>query len=341
MLDYLNGINNFIKFTIEAPDESGGIPFLDTKPTPTASGRDIHCSVYRKPTHTDRYLDWNSNHPLSAKKAVVHTLTDRAKNVCSTPEILAKEMEYLHNVLRINHYPEWMLKPRAPKPKEPELDPVTGEEIIPLRKEHYFSVPYYPGLSEEFKRLFKDTTVEVCFKGKDTLRSQLMHPKDKISMALKQNVIYHWTCPSQGCKSEYIGETSRTMGERVREHKSDSTNNKSAIYFHCKQLGHPLPKIEDFKIIDTDPGQISREAREAIHIRMKDPPLNRNIGKMFVPNSFNKLLGVKPKHQRVSALRELAEFDERDDANISSQSQAPRRSQRSTRAKRARNNLSN
>ena len=40
-------------------------PFLDTltKPTPNS----IESTVYRKPTQTDRYLDYNSNHPISAK----------------------------------------------------------------------------------------------------------------------------------------------------------------------------------------------------------------------------------------------------------------------------------
>ena len=38
-----------------------------------------------KLTHTDRYLDNNSNHPISAKLPVIHTLNHRAKQVCSTP----------------------------------------------------------------------------------------------------------------------------------------------------------------------------------------------------------------------------------------------------------------
>ena len=54
----------------------------------------------------DRYLDFNSNHPKSAKHAVVRALTDRAKNVCSSPELLAKEMNHLGKVLKYNNYPK-------------------------------------------------------------------------------------------------------------------------------------------------------------------------------------------------------------------------------------------
>ena len=103
LLNYLNSIDTNIKFTIEPPNEQGAIPFLDTFPRP--SGNKIITSVYRKPTHTDRYLDFNSNHPKSAKRAVVRALTDRAKNVCSSPELLAEEMDHLGKVLNTTIIP--------------------------------------------------------------------------------------------------------------------------------------------------------------------------------------------------------------------------------------------
>ena len=64
LLNYLNSIDQHIKFTVEQPNPEGAIPFLATFPQP--KGENISVSVYRKPTHTDRYLDFNSNHPISA-----------------------------------------------------------------------------------------------------------------------------------------------------------------------------------------------------------------------------------------------------------------------------------
>ena len=75
MLQYLNSIDPHIKCTIEQPNKEGGIPFLDTFSKPQGEG--ITVSVYRKPTHTDGYLDFNSSHPISAKRAVVRALMDR------------------------------------------------------------------------------------------------------------------------------------------------------------------------------------------------------------------------------------------------------------------------
>ena len=99
LLNHLNSVDPSIKFTIEPPNEQGAIPFLDTFPRPSGNNNKIITSVYRKPTNTDRYLYFNSNHPKSAKHAVVRALNDRAKNVCSSPELLAEEMDHLRKVL--------------------------------------------------------------------------------------------------------------------------------------------------------------------------------------------------------------------------------------------------
>ena len=75
----LNSIGPDINFTIELPG-TDGLPFLDslTKTTPNSS----ESTVYRKPTHRDRYLDYDSNHFISAKLSVIHTLIHRPKQVC-------------------------------------------------------------------------------------------------------------------------------------------------------------------------------------------------------------------------------------------------------------------
>ena len=67
MLQYLNSIDPHIKFIIEQPNEEGGIPFLDTFPKPKGEG--IAVSVYRKPTHMDRFLDFELQSPYLSQKS--------------------------------------------------------------------------------------------------------------------------------------------------------------------------------------------------------------------------------------------------------------------------------
>ena len=106
------------------------------------------------------------------------------------------------------------------------------------RNGFYISVPYFPGLSESFKKIFKYTPVQVCFKGVNTLKSILMHPKDRISNDQKKDLVYHWECKADGCNSSYIGETSRALGERVKEHSKSTT---SAILKTLQGFPSPPP----------------------------------------------------------------------------------------------------
>ena len=177
LLNHLNSIDPNIKFTKEPPNDQGAIPFLDTFPRP--SGNEIITSIYRKPTHMDRYLDFNSNHPKSAKCTVLRALSDRTKNVCSSPKLLAEEMDQLGKVFKYNNYPKWMIdqKGRNPSSEGKLIDPETGLEV---KKSIFISAPYFPGLSEFFKQLFKYTPMQLCFKGQNTIKLMLMYLKDKV-----------------------------------------------------------------------------------------------------------------------------------------------------------------
>ena len=53
---------------------------------PDQEGR-LQTTVYRKPTHTDQYLHWDSLHPISSKYSVVGTLQHRAKTICSDHQL--------------------------------------------------------------------------------------------------------------------------------------------------------------------------------------------------------------------------------------------------------------
>ena len=60
--NHINSIDPHIKFTIE-PEKDSHLPFLDTEIILNEDAT-TDTRVYRKPTHTDQYLNWSSNHPL-------------------------------------------------------------------------------------------------------------------------------------------------------------------------------------------------------------------------------------------------------------------------------------
>ena len=84
--------------------EDGTLPFLDTLLSRRENGS-LDVSVYRKPTHIDRYLHFESHHPAHVKRRVVRCLHDRARRVISTQDNLQKEVDHLARVLKQNGYP--------------------------------------------------------------------------------------------------------------------------------------------------------------------------------------------------------------------------------------------
>ena len=70
--DHINSIEPSIKFTSELEFERK-LAFLDTEITHHKDGS-MSTNVYRKKTHTNKYLSFDSHHPMAHKNAVARTL---------------------------------------------------------------------------------------------------------------------------------------------------------------------------------------------------------------------------------------------------------------------------
>ena len=79
-------------------------------------------------------------------------------------------------------------------------------------------IPYTQGLCESIKKICGRYGIQTHFKGGRTIKNLLVSPKDKDPMVNQSGAIYWYQCGDLGCDDEYIGETSRTFGERYKEH---------------------------------------------------------------------------------------------------------------------------
>ncbi|XP_015119535.1 uncharacterized protein LOC107042846 [Diachasma alloeum] len=97
----LEGKHPSIKFTMEI-EQNGCLPFLDVLVRRNKDGTMGH-HVYRKPTHTERYLDAASHHHPSQKNSVISSLMYRARTI-SQPSKVNSEVEHLETALTKNGY---------------------------------------------------------------------------------------------------------------------------------------------------------------------------------------------------------------------------------------------
>ena len=285
---HINKIEETIQFTAENTHADGTLPFLDVLVIPQPDGS-LATTVYRKPTHTGQYLQWDSQHAISAKYSVISTLFHRAKEVCSSNQHLVKEQEHIKQALTTCKYPRWALnrtlkKTMAHKQSTNKNKGPRENNNLPRRRT-YITVPYIKGLGESVKNTCKKYGIQVFFKGGKTIKDLLMAPKDKDLITQKSGVIYRYKCDRVECDDEYIGESARTFGERFKEHLKPP----SPIFDHSNITGHDTT-INNFSVVGREENNQKRLIKEAIYIRVNNPSLNKNIGKYHLPHVWDEVL---------------------------------------------------
>ena len=99
---HLNQIQTSIKFTMEG-EKDNCISFLDISITRDHTGI-LDTNIYRKPTHSERYLNFKSEHPLEHKSAVVNALTHRANSLIRDENKKQMELKHIENFLTLIGY---------------------------------------------------------------------------------------------------------------------------------------------------------------------------------------------------------------------------------------------
>jgi hypothetical protein len=96
--------------------------------------------VYRKPTDTGLYLQYNSNHPKTVLNGIVNTLLHRANTHSSSEQRLTKEVEEVDKIIIHNKYPKRLIE-NIKRKRESQIPNKKGE-----KPEAVINIPYsiYP-----------------------------------------------------------------------------------------------------------------------------------------------------------------------------------------------------
>ena len=180
-LSHLNSQHTNIKFTLEE-EKNYTLPFLYIL-LQRHPDRSISINVYRKPTPTYQYLNFNSHHNYRPKQRVVTTLFQRAHALMSNTEEVKKEEDRQHNVLNANGYQPSFVKRSLAKTeitnRTDKSDPVTKVNL-----------PYVHKISESIRRIISRHNIHSTYDTQSTLRSILSKPEDPAPPEKKNNVAY-------------------------------------------------------------------------------------------------------------------------------------------------------
>jgi len=155
------------------------------------------------------------------------TLTNIWTSVHITRLSINWEDAHVEKALRSCGYPDWTFR----KVKDQMRIKLQRWNVIESESWRPVVLPYVEGASERLSLVIKKHWVPVSVRPVWTLRSLLVHPKDKQEKEEVTDCVYKIPCSN--CEMTYIGETGRKFGSRLKEHKTE-------VKWRQQQVNHSL-----------------------------------------------------------------------------------------------------
>ena len=248
--------------------------------------------VFRKPTYTGLILNYSAVCPNIWKFGLVKCLLHRAYVVSSSWCNFSKEVDYLRNIFSMNGYPNHIFESCVKqflnhKCSNEPVERSTKEDVV----ETMFFIPYIglPSLifGRKIKSLFKTFySIEVRIVYTTFKVKNYFSLKSRTPLPLLSSVVYKFRCLCDA-NNVYIGKTMRHLATRVKEHEKT----QSAIKDHLArcQACSTNYSCNNFSIITTGKNDFEITIKEALHIKNKQPNINKQLcsqGTSFLLNVF-------------------------------------------------------
>ena len=280
-LEHLNRQHPSLKFTVEDAS-SNVLPFLDAQVSLSNDG--FSTTVYRKPTHTNVFLNFNAIAPTNWKFGLIFGALHRAYKICSSQVLFNLEVSILRNMFWRNGYSHGFFTKVLDKFNDARnlnrnlnVDPANTQQFAYLMKIPYVgppSIAFRLDMMKLFKHKFK-----VDLKGvfTSTKFGDFFSLKSIVPLPLRAVVAYQFTCLQDASKS-YIGKTKRHLLTRCVEHLDPESKKPSAINSHLKEcVPCRSATIDNFKILRTCRNDYDLGINEALLIRKFQPFLNKQL----------------------------------------------------------------
>ena len=279
-----------IRWEVEFPQPENYVAFLDTEIRIDTTGR-VHSRYYRKPQNKGITLNYRSHHSESTKTAVATNFYRTAREVSSGETELNHSLDIVDKLLLDNEYPQPRYYNKSSRKKKQH----TKQNRVSL------SLPYTTERdANKIRNYIKSNNIPIrpVFTPGRTLKQQLCRsrPLDSVSCILgnrkncricpiltngtchQKGVVYKITCLQCENKQIYIGETTRTIHDRVSEHIRAANNPTShpnnSLGAHYAEHHRGIKANISVDILDTKTNVVDRKLCEVINIYKHKPQLN-------------------------------------------------------------------
>jgi len=289
LLNIFNSFHPRLQFTME----NGGkrLDFLDV--TIINNNDKIEFDWFHKPTFSGRYLNFLSAHPLSQKRGALIGMIDRAF-LLAHPKYHEKNFRFIINTFKSNDYPvEFIFNTINSRVRTL----IKGRTDIPIKrvddnkeKTQWFTVPYFPNISEKFNNFIKGSNIKLSFFSLNKLERIIRVQKDRIADLSKKNVVYRISC--NDCDATYVGQTKRKLSTRITEHRNQinhKTTKLSVISEHRLNHNHEIDWM-NVKILDNERFYWKRIISEMVNIQLQNNALNQQTDTEYLHNTYTSIL---------------------------------------------------
>jgi hypothetical protein len=267
-----------IKFEIELPtveETRLKLKLLDIEVC-INQGNSPTFEFYKKSARKDVFVNFNSALPMEQKMHILENERRRIRERCSSEDTRAKHEEVFNQLLRLNNYPESIIRKSKHQTKINRSHTKENKETF-----YHLRMPFVTDtLNKKLKNIFKKENIPVRFYHTTrTLRQALSLPQTKpchlqnCPMVNKKhctakNVVYKVLC--NVCKKFYIGSTIRELHQRMYEH---THNKNSSLFKHMRECGKHDSSFTT-SILARDRDAINIRMKEALLIQMYQPAIN-------------------------------------------------------------------
>lgn len=276
-LNTLNSISVDIQFTCENEVDKR-IPFLDL--LLIRENNELLIDYYRKPTASNRVLNFKSYHPMKQKISIIKQMVHKIRNLCSD-QFINGNINKLKELLSQNNYPKSFVN-RLIYNQSKKLPESNTEN------KKFIKVPYHHKVSKKLKHAFKKDNVSVAYYNPKTTSRFFGKVEDKVPLNNQSGVVYKIDC---SCKRSYIGQTKQYLKTRIYQHKRDirSGNSNTGLSEHAVETGHAI-NWESVRVIDREDHDGKRRFLEMAHIISDKGLLNKQTDYDDFKNVYNHVL---------------------------------------------------